>query len=149
MNVLIADDHDLFRDSMAALLREQNENIEVTLAANLGVAFYAIQSRKKFDLIILDLCMPGMDGLRGAENLIGQVGDTPVVLMSGSERTEIINKAQSIGMKGFISKTLSGPLLMNAINLIVSGETFFSRTEKMKTIGHSATSLTLPDWSTA
>jgi len=149
MNILIADDHDLFRDAFAALLRERYGDINISLVANLGVALYAVKSKPKFDVILLDLCMPGMNGLRGAEELISKVGDTPVVLMSGSQRVEIINKARTVGLKGFISKTLSGASLMSALNLIMSGETFFSHTEKLRTIGHSANSLTLPDWSPA
>lgn len=149
MKILIADDHDLFRDAMAALLREQDGKVEITLAANLGVALYAVNSREKFDIIILDLCMPGMNGMKGAEDMMEKAKGTPVVLMSGAQRIAIVEKAKAIGLQGFISKTLAGPSLLSVLKLMASGEKFFAQTTKLKTIGSSVTSLTLPDWSSA
>lgn len=149
MRILIADDHDLFRDAIAALIREQDKTAEVTLAANLGVALYAVNSRARFDIIVLDLCMPGMNGMKGAEDMLKKARGAPVVLMSGTQRSSIIEKAKAIGLQGFISKTLAGPSLFSALKLMASGEKFFTQTVKLKTIGTNVTSLTLPDWSPA
>ena len=149
MKILIADDHDLFRDSLSALLREEDPNVDITLAANVGVAMYALNAKKDFDVILLDMCMPGMNGLEGAKEVKTKAKDTPVVLISGSAISTLAAKAKAVGLQGFLPKTLSGKSLLSALKLVSSGEDFFSLNRGQKTVGKSHLSLTLPDWSPA
>lgn len=147
MKVLIADDHDLFRDSIAALIREFDPSIDVVLASNLGVAMYHIDSRSKFDVIVLDLCMPSMNGLKGAQDVKQKVKDIPIVLMSGAERNTLGSKAKALGLQGFLPKTMSGKSVVHALKLIAEGEDFFSKSGAYRTLDNTPNSLTLPDWS--
>ena len=79
MKILIADDHDLLRDSLGAILAT-DLSAELNYAANLADAMVHI-SRQKFDLVVLDYSMPGMDGYAGLARAVHKAGQTPVALM--------------------------------------------------------------------
>lgn len=125
MRILLADDHDLVRDAIGSLLTSQDENIELHVAEDLNSAIAQTRSYSPFDVIILDLRMPGMNGLLGARKMMETVKDAPVIIMSGQAGTSDVRTAHKIGVKGFVPKTLAGKSLINAIRLVASGETYF------------------------
>ena len=125
MRVLLADDHDLVRDAIGSLLTSQDENIELQVAENLSSAIYHTRTQECFDVIILDLRMPGMNGLVGAQKMMDAVKDVPIIIMSGQASAVDVKSAHNIGIRGFVPKTLAGKSLINAIRLVASGETYF------------------------
>jgi len=125
MRLLLADDHDLVRDAIALMLSSADDNVEVITAKDLHEALKMTLNEEAYDVIILDLRMPGMNGLVGAQKMMKQVPDTPVMLMSGNASATDVRSAHKIGIKGFISKTLTGKSLINAVSLVASGETYF------------------------
>jgi DNA-binding NarL/FixJ family response regulator len=124
MRLLLADDHDLVRDALGTLLKKDDPEICVETAWDLDSALEKITGHMAFDVIILDLRMPGMNGLDGAERMVGVAGATPVVIMSGSARSSDVHAALQIGVKGFVPKTLAGGSLINAVRLVACGETY-------------------------
>jgi len=124
MKVLLADDHDLVRDAIGALLRVDEESLVLTTAENVQQALAEVRKSNDFDAIVLDLRMPGMNGLVGAQKMIDASNGTPVVIMSGSARKSDVQAALKIGVKGFVPKTLAGKSLINALRLVVCGETY-------------------------
>src|SRR5688572_834938 len=73
---------------------------------------------------ILDLRMPGMDGLNGLRRMRERLPDVPIVIMSGGASHEDVRNAIDMGAQGFLPKTLTGPALVSAIRLIMAGEKF-------------------------
>jgi DNA-binding NarL/FixJ family response regulator len=124
LRILLADDHDLVRDALGALLMKDSPSIELVTVCDLPVALEAFRTQGPFDVVILDLRMPGMDGLAGAERMVKLTGTVPVVLMSGSARTADVQAALRIGVRGFVPKTIAGKSLMNAVRLVASGEVY-------------------------
>lgn len=124
MKVLLADDHDLVRDAIGALLRMDELDLELTTTKDLPEALAAVRGVSDFDAIVLDLRMPGMNGLLGAQKMIDRVGDTPIVIMSGNASKADVQAALKIGIKGFVPKTLAGKSLINALRLVICGETY-------------------------
>lgn len=124
MRVLLADDHDLVRDAISTLLERDDPTISVTCEKDLLSALHACRGSEKFDVIILDLRMPGMNGMSGVRKMVDTCPEIPVIIMSGSASSDDVQTALQIGVKGFVPKTLAGKSLISAIRLVVSGETY-------------------------
>jgi DNA-binding NarL/FixJ family response regulator len=123
MKVLIADDHDLLRDTLATFLDAQPE-IEVTGAKDLPEAMDLAARRGPFDVIFLDYDMPGMEGLEGLRRMIAAAPATPVAILTGSAPGGVGREAIASGARGFLPKTLSAKSLLNALRFIAAGETY-------------------------
>ena len=123
MRVLIADDHDLLRDTLVLFLNSQG-NIETSTAADLPSACDLIEKEAPFDLVMLDLNMPGMNGLDGLKHALTLKGGQRVALLSGEATREIVEQALEAGAAGFVPKTLSAKSMVNAVKFMAMGEQY-------------------------
>lgn len=123
MRVLIADDHDLLRDTLVLFLEAQGD-IETRTAADLAGAKTLIQNEAPFDLILLDLNMPGMNGLAGLKETLAMNDGQRVALLSGEATKEIAEQALDAGAAGFVPKTLPAKSMINAVKFMAMGEQY-------------------------
>jgi len=123
-NILLADDHDLVRDTIAAYL-ETVEDFHVFTEPTFDAAMERMKGLDAIDVLILDYNMPGMNGLGGLDAAQTAYPATKVVLMSGVANRDVANKAMASGAHGFIPKSLTAASLVNAIKFILSGERYF------------------------
>ncbi len=123
-NILIADDHDLVRETLAAYLGQSDE-FKVYTAPSLDEGLKTMAGEIPFDVGILDYNMPGMNGLSGLERAQKQFPVVKFVLMSGVANKDVALGAIDLGAKGFIPKSISATSMVNAIKFVLSGETFF------------------------
>jgi DNA-binding NarL/FixJ family response regulator len=122
MRILIADDHDLVRDTIEEFLKRLGDQTEVLQASTLPEAMtLAGQQTDKLDMILLDLRMPGMNGLAGLTAMRQKCPDVPVVILSGDVNPDVVRGALQAGAAGFIPKTMRGAAMLNAIRLVQSG----------------------------
>lgn len=134
MQILVADDHKLVRDGLKPFLQELDSSAQILDAATIEEAMAAVEANPDIGLILLDLMMPGMDGLKGMDALRAKRPNVPVVIVSGYSTREHVVAAVQAGAAGFIPKTVSGTAMVNALRLVLSGEkylpssTFFDET---------------------
>jgi DNA-binding NarL/FixJ family response regulator len=123
MKVLLADDHDLVRETIAAFLVAEGVGSVLT-AASLPAALHLIQAEGPCDLIVLDYNMPGMNGFAGLAQVRKAQPGVPVAILSGTASREMAEAALREGARGFLPKTLGAKTLVHAMRLIAAGETF-------------------------
>ncbi|WP_095590618.1 response regulator transcription factor [Actibacterium ureilyticum] len=123
LSILIADDHDLVRETIAMFLESDGGTTTVS-ASNLEEALELIAKDGPFDLVLLDYSMPGMKGLDGLQAVIDANRDKPVGLISGTASRLIAKQAMDMGAIGFLPKTLRAKSLANAIRFMAAGETY-------------------------
>lgn len=122
MRILIADDHDLLRDTLVLFLESQK--IEASSVKDLPTAIDAIRTDGPFDLVMLDFSMPGMNGLEGLKVALSEPGATRVALMSGIAPRDVAEQALNLGAAGFLPKTLPAKSLANAVRFMAMGEQY-------------------------
>ena len=123
MRVLIADDHVLVRDAIAAFV-EASGDIAADTAIDLGEAINRIRQNGRYDLVLLDYRMPGMSGLDGLSQALEVNGASSVALISGDATRDVAEQAVAAGAIGFLPKTMGAKSLVNAIRFMAAGETF-------------------------
>lgn len=123
MRILLADDHDLVRETIGAFLSAEGL-ADVHGAGSLDEAISAFRSWGPFDLVLLDLNMPGMGGLDGLDRMIAVAGDVPVAIISGAAQLDKVQAAIEAGARGFLPKTISAHSIAAAIRFMAAGEIY-------------------------
>lgn len=121
--LLLADDHDLVREAIAAILHSET-SFKVTLAADLNQALECMKKEGPFDLVILDYNMPGMNGLEGLKRIVACALRRSVALISGSMTNKLAQDAISLGAIGALPKTIEAKSFVNSIKFMLSGEVY-------------------------
>jgi len=122
IRILLADDHDLVRDSLVLLLQGLDDEVEVVHAATLPEALR--KADPGLDLVLLDINMPGMNRMAGVEAMRRALPQVPLVVVSGQITSDTVMDALKAGAAGFIPKTMAGKSMLNAIRLVLSGERY-------------------------
>lgn len=130
MKLLIADDHTLFRDAIVQYIERSDPESSVTLAKDLYQAIDILEQNPYQDLVILDLRMPGMQGMQGFKTMKEKFPDQRVALMSGMAEESDVQDALEAGAVGYFPKTMSGKALLNAIKSVVEGNMFVPEGKK-------------------
>lgn len=123
MRVLIADDHDLLRDTLVMFLEAEGQ-METATAGTFDHACAKIEEDGPFDLILLDYNMPGMNGLDGLRKAIALKDGQRVALISGEATRQIAEDALEAGAAGFVPKSLPAKSLVNAVKFMAMGEQY-------------------------
>ena len=121
MKILVADDHALFRSGLQQLISELDPDIHILEAANHQQAYDIIQQNRDIDIALLDLSMPDSDGLTALSKITQKFPMIPAVVLSASENKQDMIAALKAGAMGFIQKCESGPIILNAIRLVLAG----------------------------
>ena len=123
MKILIADDHELVRDTIAIFL-EQEHDFKISRASDFHEASAKIIADGPFDLVLLDYNMPGMRALNGLTRAMQENGGKPVALMSGTAAKDVAEAALEAGAAGFLPKSMSASSLVHAVRFMLAGEQY-------------------------
>jgi DNA-binding NarL/FixJ family response regulator len=118
---LVADDHPLYREALVSALRPLFENVDIIQSDSLDSTLRALEQNTDFDLVLLDLNMPGCDGFYGLIRVSKDFPQVPVAVISASDSVEVVSKVMNIGAKGFIPKATATPNLADALKHIMGG----------------------------
>jgi DNA-binding NarL/FixJ family response regulator len=126
MNVLIADDHAIFRQGLRAVLDELAEGVTVHEAADLDEAIRCAADKPPH-LVLLDLRMPGMDGFAGIGAFRRRLPSAPIVVLSASEDSNDVFQALAAGANGYLAKSASATTILDALRLVLVGGIYVPR----------------------
>ena len=119
--ILIVDDHPLFIEALELVVQGTFPDASVSKATSIDAARAILDKQGSFDLVLLDLSMPGTRGLEGVIELRTRYPKLPVVVVSALEDPRIIHEVMQCGAAGFISKSSRGADLGRALEDVMSG----------------------------
>lgn len=120
MHILVVDDHPLYREGLKALLWGLSENVEVTGASSLDEALPMLRGGVSFDLVLLDMNLPGRSHLEALAAVKAEADGAPVVVVSGDIEPVLIMKTIEAGAAGYIPKTTDQAVTINALRLVLA-----------------------------
>lgn len=121
--VLIVDDHDVVRHAVREILEMQNW--EVAGEAANGLEAIRLTEELKPDAILMDVTMPGMDGLDATSEITKCNPHANVLILTMHEHSSLLNLAQRYGAKGVLTKARAMNELTPALRAIIAGKTYF------------------------
>ena len=123
VKLLIVDDHPLFRDGLAALLRQSDAETIVVQAGSTEEAF-RIANEQIVDAVFMDLMMPGLSGEAAIREFVRRHPTLPVIVLSSSESPQDVRRVINAGASGYIPKSATAQTVVSALNLVLSGNIY-------------------------
>lgn len=123
--ILITDDHPSIRNGVKMILEYEFSEVEFGEAAN-AIEFFKKFKEKKWDVIILDMDMPGRNGLEVLKQLKDEQAKTPVLMFSMHPEEQIAIRALRSGAWGYLTKDSASEELVKAIQIILSGRKYIT-----------------------
>jgi two-component system, NarL family, response regulator DesR len=120
IRVMLADDENLIRAALAALL-SMEDDLEIVAEAASGDEALAMARRHRPDVAVLDLQMPGLDGIAVAEALQGDLPDCASLIVTSHGRPGHLKRALAAGVRGFLPKTVSAHVLAEVVRTVRGG----------------------------
>ena len=121
---LIADDHPMVRDALASALGQAFAGAGIAMAASLPQAQAALERAPETDALLLDLDMPGMDGLTGLALLRSGHPTVPIIVVSAARELAIVRGAYELGASAYIDKSASLEEIAGTVRAVLDGEIF-------------------------
>lgn len=121
LKILIADDHALFLDGLAQVLLQLGDDVEILPTRQADQVLEMVTQHPDLDLALLDLKMPGSDGVSLQKAISHETPFLPIVILSASEDRQDMLRALESGAMGYIPKSSSPAIILSALRLILAG----------------------------
>jgi DNA-binding NarL/FixJ family response regulator len=121
MKVLIVDDHALIREALRAVLKQLKRDTVIFEASNSRQALPLVEEHPDLSLILLDINLPDRDGFSVLGELRERYATIAIIVLSALDDQETVKRAFKLGALGFIPKTTERGVMLNAIELVLSG----------------------------
>ncbi|ASJ74438.1 response regulator transcription factor [Granulosicoccus antarcticus] len=125
LKVLVVDDHELVRAGMRRLL-EENPQIGFIFEANSGEEALEMAATQPFDLVLMDISLPGINGLEASDKLLSLAPDSRIIMVTGKLEGGHIRKLLNAGVRGYITKGSSSDEMDKAMRIVMDGEQYLS-----------------------
>ena len=133
-SLYLADDHQILIDGLTAFF-DNTEELEVIGHANDGMTLLRELNHKKPQIILLDLNMPKFDGLKTLQRLVLDYPQIKVIILSNYDQAHLIKETEKMGAKGYLLKNGSKQELLEAIETVKNGGTYFNIKEAEEETG--------------
>jgi DNA-binding NarL/FixJ family response regulator len=137
ISLVIVDDHEVVRAGLKSLL--QGTDIRIVAEADNGAAALKLTVKHKPDVVLLDVRMPGADGLNCLARIKLDLPNVPVVMFSGYDNPTYVARAVALGAAGYLSKCASKKEIVEAIRTAAGGDTIWTREELRRVTGALST----------
>ncbi|PSJ81418.1 response regulator [Neisseria iguanae] len=125
IQIILIDDHTLFRSGIKALLSRQSD-FEVIGEASDGLSGVKLFEQQKPDIVLLDLDMPVMNGREALAQILSANPNQTVIMLTVSEDSDDLTECMRIGARGFLLKNINADFLLDSIRKAVDGDNVFS-----------------------
>jgi DNA-binding NarL/FixJ family response regulator len=122
--LLVIEDHALVREGLLQTLRKLGPDVTLFEAQDAEEAMRLLEAEAEFDLALLDLMLPGMNGLSLLSVMRKRFPAVPVVVISALDDIETVSRAMRQGASGFVPKSNSSETLLDALRSVLEGEVF-------------------------
>lgn len=129
VRIVIADDHEIVRQGVRRIL-ETRTDWEICAEADNGEKAVTLAEQLSPDIIIMDVSMPVMSGLEATRKISILNANIPVLVFTMHESSSVAQSARTLGARGMVSKSDACRDLVNAIERVLSGGTFFPTAEQ-------------------
>jgi len=120
IKVLLADDHSIVRAGLRRII-EESEDIEVIAETDDGRTAIQLAREKKPDVAVIDISMPGLDGLEVISQLRIYLPDLPIIMLTMHEEEQYVVRAIEAGAMGYVTKRSAPEHIVKAIHQVMSG----------------------------
>ena len=124
LRVLVVDDHESVRRGVCAIL-DSHDNLEVCGEAANGTDALEKANALHPQLIVMDISMPGMDGISASREILKLYPQTEIIVLSMHNSKQLIEAARKIGVRGYVTKGQAGSTLLEAVDAAVQHRDFF------------------------
>ncbi|HPE56364.1 MAG TPA: response regulator transcription factor [Bacteroidales bacterium] len=125
LKIILADDHEILLDSLEGLLSKEDD-LEIIGKVNSGLELIERVKISMPDLCIVDMDMPGMNGMVASEKLLAEYPDIKIMILSMHSETSLIKNMVKLGISGYLTKTTDRDEFIFAIRQILKGKSYFS-----------------------
>lgn len=125
LNVLVVDDHELVRAGMRRLL-EENPQVQSIAEASSGEEALQMATSERYDLVLMDISLPGISGLEASDKLLLMAPDSRIIMVTGKLEGGHIRKLLNAGVRGYITKGSSAEEMSKAMARVMAGEQYLS-----------------------
>lgn len=136
IKVIIADDHPLMAQGIKNSLQTAS-NIEVIGVVNNGKEVISFLKNTKVDILLLDIEMPIMNGIDCAKYVLKQHCSTKIIMLSMYQETSIVKMLHDVGVHGYLLKTTTSSILIDAITEVYKGDKIFEQNFEKTAVSHS------------
>jgi DNA-binding NarL/FixJ family response regulator len=137
VTLLVVEDHELVREGLVQTLRQLEPGVTVYEAADSAGATALLKQGLVFNLMLLDLALPGIDGLSYLRTLRRRYPAMPVVILSAYDDAHTVKKAMNGGAAGFVSKSYSSERLLTALRDTLAGKAFSTGVLPATSVAHA------------
>jgi DNA-binding NarL/FixJ family response regulator len=124
LRLLVIDDHAMVREGLLQILRKLGPNVAQYGAQDAESALLLLETEKEFDLVLLDIMLPGTNGLSLLGILRKRFPAVPVVVLSALDDLDTVNRAMRLGAAGYVTKSGDGDTLLEALRRVLEGEIY-------------------------